>query len=157
MTRIYGRALSNERVYDYVKDIRFKRQSIISTIRLNGEKVPLVFNNTLTSDLFEKYVIDMLLPTLNKGDILVLDNCSSHKRKSVVEKLNSNGIEVLWLPPYSPDYNPIELLWSKIKTYLRKVKADTLEKLDKAVNEAFSTITNVDIFNWFKHDGYITT
>lgn len=154
MTRLYGRALSNERVYDYVKDIRFKRQSIISTIRLNGEKVPIIFNGTLTGDFFEEYIKNMVLPTLKEKDVLVMDNCSAHKRKSIETLVNSVGASILWLPPYSPDFNPIELMWSKVKTYLRKVGAATIERLNIAIKEALETITLTDIRNWFKHDGY---
>jgi hypothetical protein len=80
MTRLYGRALKNERIYDYVPDVRFKRTSVISTIRLNGDSVPFMFKGTLDGDLFIGYIEQHLTPTLKKDDILVLDSCSAHKK-----------------------------------------------------------------------------
>ena len=136
MTRLYGRAKSNERVNDYVPDIRFKRQSILSSIKLDGKQVPMIFNGTLTGEFFKKYITDFLVPTLEKDDIVVMDNCSSHKVAGIVEAIEKVGAKVLYLPPYSPDLNPIELLWSKVKSYLRKVKNTTLDGLEKSINIA---------------------
>lgn len=154
MTRLYGRALKNERVVDYVPDVRFQRLSILSAVRLNGTHIPFVFNGTLNGDLFIKYVEVFLAPSLSKGDIVIMDNLSSHKVKGVVDPILAQGASVLYLPPYSPDLNPIELLWSKLKAFLKKTKARTYDTLINAIKLALEYITIDDIAGWFNHDGY---
>jgi transposase len=154
MTRLYGRAFRNERVNDYVPDVRFKRISILSTIRLDGTQVPFVFNGTLNGELFKKYVDTFLAPSLSKGDIVIMDNSSVHKAHGVTDAIVDRGATVLFLPPYSPDFNPIELMWSKLKSKLRKLKARTPETLIPALNLALDYVTCEDIKNWFKHGGY---
>lgn len=156
-TRLYGRAYSNERINEGRPDVRFQRESILSTVRLNGEKCPIIFEGTLNKEIFSEYLEKQLAPTLGEDDIVIMDNCSVHKSKMVLETLKRCRINVLFLPPYSPDYNPIELMWTKVKAYLKKVKARTIETLEKAISEALLLITNEDILNWFKHDGYTTT
>lgn len=154
MTRLYGRAPTNERVNDYVPDVRFQRTSILSTIRLDGTQLPIIFEGTLNGKLFKKYVDEILSPTLSVGDVVILDNSSVHKAKGVLDSITAQGAVVLFLPPYSPDFNPIEMLWSKIKSILRKAKARTPETLVDALKYALSCITLEDVKNWFEHDGY---
>ena len=154
MTRLYGWGKKNERVEDYVPDVRFERTSIISTLSLGGINAPMTFKGTLDADLFREYVKQVLAPSLQGGDILVMDNLSSHKVEGVIQPLIDRGVKVLWLPQYSPDLNPIELAWSKIKIILRKKKPRTYEDLEKALREALAEITNDNAKNWFKHDGY---
>ena len=154
MTRLYGRALNGERVNDYVPDVRFQRTSILSTIRLDGSQNKYIFTGTLNSDLFKKYIDEILAPALFEGDILILDNSSVHKAHNVLDAIVKCGVTILFLPPYSPDFNPIELLWSKMKTSLRKAKARTKDKLEEALDQALASITIQDIKNWFSHDGY---
>jgi len=156
MTRLYGRALNGERVVDYVPDVRFQRLSILSAVRLDGTHVPMVFSGTLNGAFFVKYVEVFLAPSLSKGDIVIMDNLSSHKVKGVAEPILAKGASILYLPPYSPDLNPIELLWSKMKSFLKKTKARTYDSLIDAVNLALESITTKDISGWFKHDGYLT-
>ena len=155
MTRLYGRAPTNERINDYVPDVRFQRTSVLSTIRLDGSQLPLIFDGTLNGKLFKKYVDEFLAPSLSEGDIVILDNSSVHRAKGVLDSITIRGAVALFLPPYSPDFNPMELLWSKIKTILRKAKARTPDLLIDALNHALASITLVDIENWFSHDGYI--
>ncbi|MDR0918918.1 MAG: transposase [Oscillospiraceae bacterium] len=114
----------------------------MSTIRLNDEQCPLVFSGTLNKEIFVEYIAQNLRFYLKKDDILVLDNCSVHKSKLVIETLEKFGINYIFLPPYSPDFNPIELMWTKIKSTLKKLKARTLDKLFSAIQ------------NWFVHCGY---
>jgi transposase len=154
-SRNYGRALTTERVREGRKDVRFQRESILSTFRLGGEMCPLVFSGTLNKELFAEYIKTQLKPTLAKDDILLLDNSSVHRSKLVVDTLDECGIKVLWLPRYSPDYNPIELLWAYIKSILRKLKARTHEKLEEAINFALDTVPLDYIRHWFGHCGYI--
>jgi len=154
MTRLYGRALAEERVIDYVPDVRFDRVSILSSMRLDGTLVPLTYKGTLDGKLFLAYVTQCLAPTLNSGDIVIMDNASPHKVKGVVEAIEERGAYVLWLPTYSPDLNPVEQMWSKVKAFLRKVKARTIDSLYDALKDALDSISNNDISAWFTKANY---
>jgi len=149
--RHYGRAKTGERVKEGVRDVRFERQSILSTIRLNGDMCPLVFEGTLNKHLFAEYVKTVLRPTLLPDDVLLLDNSSVHRSKLVLQALEECGIKYLFLPPYSPDLNPIELLWALLKAFLRKSKARTREKLEQAIKCALESVELEFIANWFGH------
>jgi transposase len=155
MTRLYGRALRNERVNDYTPDVRFERTSILSAIRLNGNQTPIIYKGTLNSELFVEYLRKQLAPALVKDDILVMDNCSAHNSKSVRDAITELGISVLYLPPYSPDFNPIEMSWSKMKSVLRKLKPRSFEEIESAMKMALESFTSSDLIGWFTHDGYI--
>ncbi len=155
MTRLYGRALKNQRVNDYVPDVRFERVSIISTIRLSGEQAPFIFKGGLTGDIFSAYIEKILAPTLKAGDIVIMDNLSSHKVFGALEPIYRKGATVIFLPPYSPDFNPIELSWAKMKAALKKLKPRTYNELIVALKIALNNFKLEEIVNWFKHDGYI--
>lgn len=154
MTRLYGRAFTNERVNDYVPDVRFERTSILSSIRLNGDTVPLIFKGTLNGELFGAYIKQFLAPTLREGDIVIMDNCSSHKTKGVLQPILDAKASVLFLPPYSPDFNPIEMSWAKMKSVLRSLKPRAYDELMPALQIALNSFSLNDIINWFAHDGY---
>lgn len=154
MTRLYGRAPSNQRVNDYVPDVRFERTSIISALGINGFVAPITYKGTLTGAFFGVYVKDCLAPSLKAGDTLILDNLSSHKTGNVLDPLINKGVNVVFLPVYSPDLNPIELAWSKMKSYLRKVKARTSKHLEKTIGASLDLVTKFDISGWFSHCGY---
>jgi len=154
MTRLYGRTVSSERIVDYTPDVRFERTSLLSSVRSNGDMVPLVFEGSLNGDLFKEYISKCLVPTLKEGDIVIMDNLTSHKVKGVVEPILAVGATVVYLPPYSPDLNPIEMMWSKIKAYLRKIKARTHEELMLAIADAFDLVSTSDILGWFNENGY---
>ena len=153
-SRNYGRALTNERVKEGRNDVRFKRKSILSTFRLNGKKCPIVFDGTLNKELFSEYIKTQLRPHLEEDDVLLLDNSSVHKSKLVIDTLNECKIKHLFLPRYSPDYNPIELLWAFMKSSLRKTKARTDEKLDEAIGSVLNNVPLEYIKHWFAHCGY---
>ena len=154
LTRLYGRAPSDERVVDYVPDVRFERTSLLSSFRANGDMVPLVYEGALNGHLFKEYIANCLAPTLGEGDIVIMDNLTSHKVKGVIEPIVAAGAKVVYLPPYSPDFNPIEMMWSKVKAFLRKVKARTKELLEDAIAEALDSVTTSDILAWFAECGY---
>lgn len=105
-------------------------------------------------EVFRTYVRAVLAPTLSTGDIVVMDNLGAHKVEGVRETIEARGATIIYLPPYSPDLNPIERCWSKIKTALRAAKAHTREALDEALKHALITITESDARAWFKHCGY---
>jgi len=154
MTRLYGWGLKSERVEDYTPDVRFERTSIISAIGLDGYIAPITFKGSLNGDFFAEYVKQALAPSMNTGDILILDNLSSHKTDGALKPLIDKGISILWLPPYSPDLNPIELSWSKVKGVLKKLKPRTTEELFITLKTALESVTKEDIANWFRHNGY---
>lgn len=155
MTPLYGWAEKSERVNDYVPDVRFERTSIISTLCENGFEAPMTFEGTLNKDLFEIYIRDCLVPTLKSGDIVVMDNSSVHKARGVLQPIYDIGATVLFLPAYSPDLNPIEMAWSKMKIMLKKLKARTSKELEHALLIALKYINKNDILNYFSHDGYL--
>ena len=154
MMRLYGRAIAKNRVNDYVPDIRFERTSIVSSIRLNGEMVSFIFKGTLNGELFGAYIKQYLAPTLSESDIVIMDNCSAHKVKDILEAIYKRNASVLFLPPYSPDFNPIEMSWSKMKSSLRKLKPRTYDDLVDSLVIALDLFSSDDIANWFSHDGY---
>jgi transposase len=154
MTRLYGRAVKHRRVIEAVPDTRFHRTTILSSIRLDGTTIPFVFEGALNGDLFRAYVTQWLAPSLKPGDIVIMDNLSSHKVSGVIEAIEATGASVMFLPPYRPDLNPIERMWSKIKAILRKLKVRAKALLEEAIAQAFNAISLSDIAVWFKHDGY---
>jgi len=154
MTRLYGWGDKSSRVDDYVPDVRFERTSIIAAMNINGVVAPLTYKGTLNGEFFGGYVEQCLSPCLKTGDIVIIDNLSAHKVKGVLNPLYNKGVTVLFLPPYSPDFNPIEMMWSKLKAILRKLKARTLEEVQEALQQALDSITESDRINWIAHDGY---
>jgi transposase len=125
MTRLYGRSKKVDRVNDYTPDARFERTSVISSIRLDGTQVPFMFKGTLDGELFKAYVKEALSPTLKRGDIVIMDNLPSHKVKGALDPIYEKRAEVVFLPPYSPDLNPIEMSWSKMKS-VTKIESGNL-------------------------------
>ncbi|TMC17510.1 MAG: transposase [Chloroflexi bacterium] len=121
---------------------------------MNGLGAALIFDGAANGDLFEAYVRQILLPTLKLGDIVLLDNLSVHKRKRVRELIESQGCKLLFLPTYSPDLSPIEEAFSKIKSVLRGIAAQTRESLYEALTYALTTVTENDASGWFRHCGY---
>jgi len=154
MTRRYGRARKGERVRDRAPDARFERKTIISTVRLGGGQVPMVFKGALDGPTFATYVREMLAPTLADGDALVMDNLAVHKVKGALGPIYERGAGVLFLPPYSPDFNPVEPCWSKMKASLRRLKARTYGDLVAAIKTALDEVAASDIAGWFRHCGY---
>lgn len=114
----------------------------------------MTIEGAVNAEIFRAYVKEILLPSLNPGDVLVMDNLSSHKNALTLDLLAQAGIRVLFLPPYSPDLNPIELMWSKVKNFLRSAEARTQEELIDAIARGLSTVTGKDAANWFAHCGY---
>ena len=123
-------------------------------MRLNGQMTHTTYTGGTTGQRFLEYLKDILIPTLYKGDIVVMDNMRSHHVKEVAETLHAAGIELRYLPPYSPDMNPIEMLWSKVKALLRKWKCRTAELLPKTVSCALLCVSQRDCVGWFKVGGY---
>ena len=157
MTRLYGRAKAGQRVVDNVPSGRWCTTTMISSVRLDGSTACMVVDGTTDKDVFQAYVQYILLPTLKPGDIVILDNLSSHKNQKVRDLIESVGAEVWFLPSYSPDLNPIEKMWSKIKAILRTLKARTEKALINAIAEALESVTASDAKGWFESCGYANT
>jgi len=151
MTRLYGRSPKGERIVEYVPDVRFKRISVISTIRVNGQTNPFVFTGTLNGNLFMQYIWECVVPILKPFDILVMDRLSSHMMSIITEMVDSVGANVICLPPYSPDFNPIETVFSQIKSDLRKLKARSVVGICDGLTYAFFSITPQQADNHFKN------
>lgn len=129
---------------------------MIAAVGRDGVQAPFALEGAVDADAFLVYVRQVLLPTLGGGEIVVLDNLASHKHPRVRELIESAGAELWYLPPYSPDFNPIELMWSKIKQILRSLAARTFEGLIKAIGIALEEVTLQDLVGWFTHCGYTT-
>ena len=155
MTRLYGRAKNGARAIDSTPGGHWSTTTMISSIKLDGSTAPMVVNGATNKEVFKVYVEKFLLPTLNKGDIVILDNLSAHKSKDILELIESVGAELWYLPPYSPDLNPIEKMWSKIKAILRTIKARTEQELISAIAKALGQITSKDVMGWYKSCGYV--
>ena len=154
MTRRYGRAAPGARVLEALPSDYGSNYTLIAAISLQGLQAPWVLEGALNGASFQVYLDQVLGPTLEAGDILLMDNLSSHKVAGVAALVEKRGARVEYLSPYSPDYNPIEKCWSKIKTYLRRAKARTYDALMQAIKEALPTITESDICAWFEYCGY---
>jgi transposase len=154
MTRLYGRSFGGQRLVDTAPQGHWCTTTMLSAMRLDGSTAAMVIEEPTDADVFEAYVGQVLTRSLRPGDIVVMDNLPPHKKPSVITAIEAAGAVVWFLPPYSPDFNPIEKMWSKIKAYLRKVKARTQEALFDAIGAALLTITASDAFNWFASCGY---
>lgn len=127
---------------------------MISAIRREGVATAMVTEGATNTLVFGGFVEHFLVPVLRPGDIVVMDNLSSHKASLVVPAIEAVGAEVWYLPPYSPDFNPIELMWSKVKNHLRRLAARTKQTLVNAIGKALKTITPNDAAGWLNHAGY---
>lgn len=154
LTREYGRALPGVRIREGVPSAYGSNYTVIAAVGLQGVQAPWVIEGALNGDLFRIYLKEVLIPTLKSGDILVMDNLPTHKVAGVSALLAACDVRVEYLSPYSPDYNPIERCWSKIKTYLRKAKARTYRALLKALREALASVTEDDLKAWITYCGY---
>lgn len=154
MTRLFGRAAPGQRVVDATPGHSGEHYTLVSALSLEGISAPWFLPGAMNSDAFNIYVTQVLAPTLVPGDVVVLDNLSSHKGPAIEAAIEARGARVLFLPPYSPDFNPIELCWSKIKALLRKAKARTAEALLEAFAQALASISAQDALAWFTHCGY---
>jgi transposase len=156
MHRTHGRGLPGERVVDHVPHCHFKTLSTIAVMSVEGIKTWSTFDGGTTAARFVGFVKDQLLPALRTGQTLILDNLAAHNDKRVDALVESAGCRVFRLPPYSPDYNPIENAISKVKTFLRKLGRRTVPELFEAIPQALATITAENAKNFTANCGYAT-
>ena len=149
LSRRYGRAVGGERSVDKTPLNTPANTTILSSVRLHGETAYKIYSGGTTREKFLDYLKNTLIPTLHEGDIVVMDNMRTLHVKEVQTLLQGAGIKLLYLPAYSPDLNPIENMWSKIKAILRKLKIRFLPLLAQGIAEAFSMIRPSDCTGWF--------
>lgn len=154
MTRLYGRAPQGERVVDKVPHGHWKTTTFICGLRYNGVTVPFMLDGPMDGPHFLAYVEQILCPTLRKGDIVFMDNVSTHLVCGVEEAIEARGARVAYLPPYSPDFNPIEQLFARLKSFLRKMKARTVEQLWKAIASFLKTVSEGECKAYLANSGY---
>jgi transposase len=156
MTRLRGRALGGQRLVARVPHGHYQTSTLISGIRLNGPCAPWLFEGPMNGEMFLAWVAQGLAPTLQKGDLVILDNLATHKIRGVLEAIEAAGARLRYLPPYSPDFNPIENMWSKIKQILRRQAPRTESELLLATKAAFQAISTADCQSFFFSAKYAT-
>ena len=154
MTRLYGRGFDGQRVVDSTPHGHWCTTTMISSLRLDGTTDAMVIEGPTDADVFEAYVEHVLVPSLRSGDIVVMDRLGPHKVSRIVDLIEQTGAAVWLLPPYSPDFNPIEKMWSKIKVFLRSAKPRTYAALMTAIAAALEAVAAEDAQGWFGSCGY---
>ena len=157
MAPIYGYAPRGERLRLAVPRKRGRNTTLLSSMTLSGMGPSLAVEGATTARVFETYVKKVLAPSLKEGQVVVMDNLGAHRPRRVRELIEQQGCQLIYLPSYSPDYNPIEEAFSKVKDLLRKAQARTNEALVEAIGAALSAITIADVRGFFEHAGYRTT
>ena len=154
LTPLYGRAPKGQRATESVPRNRGKNMTLIASLSLEGIGASMTIEGAANGVAFEAYVEHILVPSLVKGQIVVMDNLRVHKSARVRQLIEERGCQLLFLPAYSPDFSPIEEAFSKVKAYLRRMKARTPEALQEAITQALLTVTSQDAHGWFEHCGY---
>ena len=154
MTRLYGRARRGKRLVSAIPHGHWKTSTFIGALRCDGLVAPSVFDGPINGELFLAYVQQVLVPTLRPGDIVIMDNLRSHKVAGVREAIEAAGATLMFIPPYSPDLNPIEMAFAKLKALLRAKAIRTVEGLWNALGTLVGCFTPKECANFFRHDGY---
>lgn len=155
LTRWFGRAAPGPRVVEATPGDSGAHSTLIAALGLQGIQAPWLLGGAMDRAAFEIYVEQVLAPTLRRGDIVLIDNLTPHKGSHTRQLIEARGACLEFLPPYSPDFNPIELCWSKVKTALRAAKPRTFESLLEALADAFGSVSHRDVKAWFAHCGYV--
>ena len=154
MTRLRGRALRGKRLYASAPQSHWHTTTMICAMRLDGSTACMTIEGATDTEVFQVFVRQVLCPTLRPGDLVIMDNLPPHKSTETLSLIQQLGAEVLFLPAYSPDLNPIEKMWSKLKEFLRSAEARSQASLTQAIASALETITAQDGINWFASCGY---
>jgi len=156
MTRRYGRSPVGQRLVCAVPHGRYQTTTLIAAVRLQGPQAPWLFDGPMDGASFLAWVQQGLVPCLHDNDVVIMDNLATHKVAGVQAALEAVGARLEYLPPYSPDFNPIENLWSKVKQTLKSHAPRTARRLLKAAAGAFAAVTPSDCQGFFFHAGYAT-
>ena len=149
MTRLYARSRKGQRALDYAPQGHWNTTTLVAAVAWDRPIAPMVLDGPMDTCAFEAYVEHVLVPALPPGSIVAMDNLSPHKAPSIARLLAQAQADLWYLPPYSPDYNPIELMWSQVKSHLRTAKARTKEELWTAIATALEDVTSDDTSNYF--------
>ena len=154
MSRLRGRAPVGQRLVDRVPHGHWKTTTFTAGLRLAGLTAPMVLDGPMNGAAFRAYVEQILVPTLQPGDVVIMDNLPAHRVSGVREAIQAAGATRLFLPPYSPEFNPIEQAFAKLKAWLRRVAARTKDALWQAIAEALDAFTPAECTNYFRNSGY---
>jgi transposase len=154
MTRRYGRAGRGERVREGTPAGHWRTLTLLGAMSCDGLVATMTIESPTDGDVFLAYLEQVLCPRLQPGQVVVMDNLGAHKVAGVRELIEATGAELLYLPPYSPDFNPIEQCWAKMKQTLRSLKARTLDSLQHGCSDAIAAVTPDNASAWFSHSGY---
>lgn len=154
MTRLRGRAMKGERLIDRTPHGHWKTTTLIAALGVRGVRCSTVVDGPVNADVFEAFVENVLVPELRPGDVVIMDNLSSHKRSQTRALIEATGADIEFLPPYSPDLNPIEMIFSKVKQLLRSLACRTREALWESMQSVLDHVTASDAQNCFEHCGY---
>ena len=154
MTRLYGRCARGQRLVDKAPAGLWQNNTLVAAMRLDGVVAPLLLDGPVNGDIFASYIEGCLVPELTPGDIVIMDNLPAHKSLRVAAAIERVGCILVYLPPYSPDFNPIENMWSKMKANLRKTAARTFDTIVDAAKHALLAVTPEDCEGFFSHCGY---
>ena len=154
MTRNYGRAVRGKRVREGTPCGHWRTVTMLAALTRQGLRAPMTIASATDGDVFLAYLEQVLCPRLVPGEVVIMDNLPAHKVAGVRRLIEATGAHWLYLPPYSPDFNPLEQAWSKLKQHLRSAKARTLEALESAMAEALAGVTAENASAWFEHCGY---
>lgn len=157
MIRRYGRAKGGARCFDDAPGGHWQTMTFIAGLRVNGITAPWCLDRAMTGEAFKTYLKTQLAATLKLGDLVIADNLSSHKVSGVKEIIEAAGAKIIYLPPYSPDLNPIEQVFAKLKTLLRKAMARSFEALWKSIGQLLSHFSEQECQNYFENSGYDRT
>lgn len=154
LLRRYGRSPRGERLRDHTPCSHWETHTVIVGLRLEGLTAPAVFNGPIDNPSFAAYVEQVLVPTLRPGDVVVLDNLAVHKQPDVLARIESVGAALRFLPPYSPDFNPIEQAFAKLKAFLRAARPRTFDHVNDLVATALTLFTSTECANYIRNCGY---
>lgn len=154
MTRLRGRSPKGERLVCHAPHGHWRTTTMISSVRLDGTTACMTIEGATNTEVFYAYVREVLVPSLRPGDIVVMDNLGAHKNARTIGLIEAAGAQVRFLPAYSPDLNPIEMMWSKVKALLRKAQARSHPDLLAAIASALNAVTPQDALGWFAACGY---
>ena len=157
MARRYGRCPRGQRLVASVPWGHWKTTTFVAALRVEGITAPCVFDGPMDGPCFRAYIEQFVVPILRPGDIVVMDNLPSHKVVGIREAIEAAGAELRYLPPYSPDLNPIEQFFAKLKALLRKAAARTIDALFAAIADALTAVSPQECQNYLCHDGYAST
>ena len=152
--RRYGRSPRGTRLHDHTPCGKWQTHTVVAALRLEGLTAPAVFNGPIDTDAFSAYVDQVLVPTLRRGDVVVLDNLAVHKHPAIRAAIEAAGASLRFLPPYSPDFNPIEQAFAKLKAFLRAARPRSFDQVVELVAIALALFSPAECRNFVQHSGY---